>query len=95
MAKPGVSNLLAIYATFAGLELAEAEAHFTGKGYGHLKTEVAEAVIAELTPLQEKYNRLQNDPGYLRQIVTEGAQKARARASATLADVYHRVGLDA
>lgn len=94
-AKPGVSNLLALYATFAGVELAEAEAHFAGKGYGHLKTEVAEAVIAELTPLQEKYNRLQNDLGYLRQIVVEGAQKARVRACATLADVYHRVGLDA
>lgn len=94
-AKPGVSNLLAIYAAFANMDLAEAEAHFAGKGYGHLKTEVAEAVIAELTPLQEKYNRLLNDPGYLRKVVTEGADKARTRASATLADVYNRVGLNA
>ena len=93
--KPGVSNLLALYATFAGLDLPEAEAHFEGKGYGHLKTEVAEAVIAELTPLQTKYNQLQNDLPYLRQTVTDGAEKARVRARATLADVYHRVGLDA
>ncbi len=93
--KPGVSNLLALYATFCGGDLDGAEDHFAGKGYGHLKTEVAEAVIAELAPLQEKYTRLQNDPAYLRQVVTQGAEKARARAGATLADVYNRVGLDA
>ena len=92
-AKPGVSNLLALFTTFTGMSIQEAEAHFEGKGYGHLKTEVADAVIAELSPLQQEYRRLQNDPGYLEQIVTEGAEKARARASATLRDVYHRVGL--
>lgn len=93
--KPGVSNLLALFTTFTGMDLEAAEAHFAGKGYGHLKTEVAEAVIAELTPLQAKYTQLQADPGYLRKIVTEGAAKARVRASATLNDVYNRVGLDA
>ena len=54
---------------------------------------MADAVIAELSPLQQEYLRLQNDPGYLEQIVTEGAEKARVRASATLRDVYQRVGL--
>lgn len=94
-AKPGVSNLLVLFSTFAGMDLAQAEAHFEGKGYGHLKAEVAEAVIAELSPLQEKYRQLQNDPAYLRQIVEAGAAKARERAAATLADVYARVGLNA
>ena len=75
------------------MSIQEAEVHFEGKGYGHLKTEVADAVIAELSPLQQEYLRLQNDPGYLEQIVTEGAEKARVRASATLRDVYQRVGL--
>ncbi|NCB31899.1 MAG: tryptophan--tRNA ligase, partial [Clostridia bacterium] len=87
--KPGVSNLLALFATFTGMDLPAAEAHFEGKGYGHLKTEVAEAVIAELEPLQAKYAKLLNDSAYLRKIVTEGVEKARIRASATLADVYH------
>ena len=93
--KPGVSNLLALFTTFTGMDMPQAEAHFEGKGYGHLKTEVAEAVIAELTPLQAEYTRLQNDQAYLRAVVTEGAEKARVRAAATLADVYHKVGLDA
>lgn len=93
--KPGVSNLLSLFATFTGMDLPGAETYFAGKGYGHLKAEVAEAVIAELAPLQVKYNHLQNDPAYLRKIVTEGAKKARARAASTLADVYRRVGLDA
>ena len=56
---------------------------------------MAEAVIAELTPLQAEYKRLQGDPGYLRQVVDAGAEQARLRAAATLADVYSKVGLDA
>ncbi|MDR0840418.1 MAG: tryptophan--tRNA ligase [Christensenellaceae bacterium] len=93
-AKPGVSNLLAIYSVFANMTVPEAEAHFAGKGYGHLKTETAEAVIADLAPLQQTYNKLLAEEGYLREVIAKGAAQARARAAQTLADVYHKVGLD-
>lgn len=91
--KPGVSNLLSIYTSFTGLSMEQAVAHFEGKGYGHLKSEVAEAVIAVLSPLQNHYNKLLADPGYLNTVMEEGAEKARAKASETLKLVYERVGL--
>ena len=93
--KPGVSNLLAIYTTFTGKTMQEAEAEFEGKGYGHLKTAVADAVIAELTPVQNEFKRLVADEAYIRQVMAEGAEQARVAAAATLAKAYHAMGFDA
>ena len=73
----------------------EAEAEFEGKGYGHLKTAVADAVIAELTPVQNEFKRLVADEAYIRQVMAEGAEQARVAAAATLAKAYHAMGFDA
>ena len=91
--KPGVSNLLAIYTTFTGKTMLEAEAEFEGKG--HLKTAVADAVIAELTPVQNEFKRLAADAAFIRKVMEEGAEQARAAASVTLAKAYHAMGFDA
>ncbi len=91
--KPGVSNLLSIYTSFTGLTMDEAVAHFDGLGYGSLKTEVAEAVIAGLEPVQAEYKRVLADKAYLEKVITDGAEKARAQASRTLRKVYRKVGL--
>lgn len=93
--KPGVSNLLAIYTTFTGKTLPEAEAEFEGKGYGHLKTAVADAVIEELTPIQNEFKRLVSDEAYIRRIMEDGAEQARIATAATLAKAYHAMGFDA
>ena len=92
---PGVSILLAIYTTFTGKTLPEAEAEFEGKGYGHLKTAVADAVIEELTPIQNEFKRLVSDEAYIRRIMEDGAEQARIAAAATLAKAYHAMGFDA
>ena len=53
--KPGVSNLLGIHSALSGLSIKELEVHFEGKGYGVLKSEVAELIIENLTPVRKKY----------------------------------------
>ena len=73
----------------------EAEAEFEGKGYGHLKTAVADAVIEELTPVQNEFKRLVSDEAYIRRIMEDGAEQARIAAAATLAKAYHAMGFDA
>src|SRR5690625_3088375 len=73
--KPGVSNLLSIYASCKGISVESAEAYFADKRYGDLKTEVAEAVIETLTPIQERYQQLINSQE-LNDILTNGAEKA-------------------
>ncbi|HQU84167.1 MAG TPA: tryptophan--tRNA ligase [Pyrinomonadaceae bacterium] len=89
--RAGLLNLLTIYQVITGKSREEIEAHFAGKGYGHLKTELAEVVIEFLKPFQEKMAQI--DDAQLAQILDKGAEKARSVASQTLKDVYGKVGL--
>ncbi|MCT8674918.1 tryptophan--tRNA ligase [Glaesserella parasuis] len=90
--KPGVSNLLDILASVTGKTIPELETEFEGKMYGHLKTAVADEVSAMLSQLQERYHHFRNNEALLENIYREGAEKARTKAKATLADAYKKVG---
>lgn len=90
--KPGVSNLLSIYASCKNNSIEEVETHFAGKGYGDLKQEVADAVLEVIVPIQEKYETLINSPE-LDDILSEGAKKANEVAEITLAKVKKKMGL--
>lgn len=91
--KPGVSNLLTIYAVVTNKKIEDAVAEFAGKGYGELKQAVTDAVNAALAPLQETYHRVRRDKAYLNEIMASNAEKAREAASRTLAKVHRKVGL--
>lgn len=90
--KPGIANLLSILSATTGQSFEELENHFSGKMYGHLKVETAEAVCSLLEPIQQRYNSLRSDAGELERIMQIGANRARERASATLAKVYDALG---
>lgn len=90
--KPGVSNLLDILAAVTGKHVPELVTEFEGKMYGHLKVAVADAVVERLTPIRERTLELLDDPAELDRLLLHGAQKAREVASATVADVYAKVG---
>ncbi|WP_213993260.1 tryptophan--tRNA ligase [Sodalis sp. dw_96] len=90
--KPGVSNLLDILSGVTGKSIAELEQEFDGKMYGHLKGSVADAVSGMLIELQERYHAFRADDALLNRIMRDGADKARARARATLDKVYDAVG---
>ncbi|MBZ9611178.1 tryptophan--tRNA ligase [Rheinheimera maricola] len=90
--KPGVANLLSILSGVTGKPIAALEAEYEGKMYGHLKGDVADAVIALLEPVQRTFSELRADLPSLQSVMREGAQKARQRAAATLAKVNDAVG---
>lgn len=91
--KPGISNLMSIYSAVTGKSKEEIEKEFEGRGYGDFKTKVAETVIEELRPMQEKYKELINNPDYLESIYVKGAKRACDIANKTLEDVYKKVGM--
>ena len=90
--KPGVSNLLDLMSAVTDTPVEELVTHFEGKMYGHLKTEVAEAVVSFLKPIQAKYREYREDEAYLRSIFKIGAEKAHAKANETLRKAYSAVG---
>lgn len=92
LVKPGISNLLAILSGVTGKPVSELEQAFVGKMYSHFKTTVADEVSKMLTLLQFRYYALRTNETYLNQILRNGAEKASAQASITLAKVYEAVG---
>ena len=92
-AKPGVSNLMNIYAAITGKSYEEIEREFEGKGYGAFKPVVGEAVVELLRPIREETQRLLSDKAYLEGVYRAGAEKASYVAEKTLRKVYKKVGL--
>ena len=92
-AKPGVSNLMNIYSSVTGKSFDEIEREFEGQGYGVFKPAVGEAVIETLRPIREEAERMIADKAYLKDVYTDGAQRASAVARRTLRKVYKKVGL--
>lgn len=88
----GVKNLLHLQLALTGKTPEAIEKHYEGKQYGHLKVETAEIVIETLRPIREQTEKLLQDLGYLDDLLSEGAEKARTLASATLKRVYDRIG---
>ena len=91
--KPGVSNLMQIYASCTGESLEQVEKDFTGQGYGAFMTAVGEVVIETLRPIREESQRLIRDKSYLQDLCRNGAERASAVARRTLRKVYKKVGL--
>ena len=90
--KPGVANLMSIYAAVTGKTYDEIEKEFEGKGYGAFKPAVGDAVIEMLRPIREEATRLLADKAYLEGVCRAGAEKASYVAEKTLRKVYKKVG---
>jgi tryptophanyl-tRNA synthetase len=91
--KPGISNLIEILAAVRGAGPEAIESEFDGSGYGAFKAAVADAVVAYLKPVRERYEELRADEAELERTLAEGAEKARTIAADTLEDVRAAMGL--
>ncbi|MDM7855682.1 tryptophan--tRNA ligase [Cellulomonas alba] len=92
-AKPGVSNLLSIYSALSGRTITDLEGSYEGKGYGDLKKDLADVVVAFLEPFQARFHEFLDDPAQLDAVLADGAERAREIAAPVLARVYDRSGL--
>jgi tryptophanyl-tRNA synthetase len=90
--KPGVSNLLSLLSCATGESVERLVANYEGKMYGHLKGDVADAVVALVEPIQARYHQLRDDRSGLDAIMRAGADRASEKAAATLKSVYAAVG---
>ncbi len=91
--RPGLTNLLVMYAEVAGMEIKQVVQQFENKSYEALKSELAEVIIELLKPVQSEYNRVIQDKKYLSDILSNGAENASYRARKTISKVYRKIGL--
>jgi len=89
--KPGVSNLLELLAALRGGQPDEIAAGY--ESYGKLKSDAADAVLATVMPLQERYRALAHDPGAIRAVLAEGARRAGDVAARTMDAARSAIGL--
>ena len=89
--RPAITNLLTVYQLLTGKSSEEIEAHFEGRGYAQLKSELAEATVEFLRPFQERMSSIGDEE--LRRILAEGAEKARGIARETMRAVKERMGI--
>jgi tryptophanyl-tRNA synthetase len=89
----GVRNLLTIFQAFTGWDDDKMRAHFAGMRYGDLKKQVAEAVIGALEPIQKRYREIMAEPGFVAQVLENGAAKVRPIANDTVNKVKKAMGL--
>jgi tryptophanyl-tRNA synthetase len=91
--KAGISNLIEVMAVIRGADPADVEKEFDGQGYGPFKQAVADAVVDFLRPVRERYEELRPDEAMLERTLAEGAERARAMAAPTVAEVRARMGV--
>lgn len=91
---PGVDNLLTLYETLTASTREKALDHFEGKGYGALKTDVAELAIETVGRIQGRYNEIRADDSHVDKVLADGAQRAATVADRTLQQALQLVGLD-
>lgn len=91
--KPGISNLMEIYASVTNKSFEDIEKEFAGKGYGDFKIAVGEAVADELMPIQKRYNELLSDMSYIDECIKKNDEKAAYIAHKTLRKVQKKIGL--
>ena len=90
--KPGISNLLTIYSTFTGEKIESLVKKYEGKGYGDFKKDLAEVVKEFLISFQIKLNKITDKE--VREILVEGAKKAKPIAQKTLSEVKKAIGVN-
>jgi tryptophanyl-tRNA synthetase len=91
--KAGIANLIEILSVVRDVAPEEVEREFDGSGYGDFKSAVAEEVVAYLAPVRERYEELRADDAALEAALAQGAEKSRATAADTLADVREAMGV--
>ncbi len=92
--RPGVTNLLTIFRSLSGDKESDIEGHFAGKGYGDLKNELADLVVASIEPLQKRYREVTKDGGgYIDEVLGQSAERIRPVVEATMSRVRELMGL--
>jgi len=90
--KPGIKNLLNIYALLTDMKVKEIESKYIGKMYSVFKKDLSEIIVESLSPIRIKYNDLINNKDYLNEVLNKGQNTSNHIAMKCLSKVYRKIG---
>lgn len=90
--QPGVKNLITILNAITGMTIDQIEKKYEGQGYAQFKSDVAEAIVNELEPIQKRISEILNDKEYLESVYRKGAEKANYVANKMLRKMQKKIG---
>ncbi len=88
----GLRNLIDIYCAFSGQEPSQVVEKYKDESYANFKDDLAEIIVEELEPIQERYKKLVEDKDYLEEILAKGRDRAKSKTYRTVDKVYRKVG---
>jgi tryptophanyl-tRNA synthetase len=91
--RPAMTNLIELYSVSAGVGVAETEERFAGKTYAEFKAELADALVALVEPIGQRFHAIRNDKAFLSGVLKKGAEEANRRAMRTLRKAYKKIGV--
>ncbi|MEH1943807.1 MAG: tryptophan--tRNA ligase [Nostoc sp.] len=91
-ARPECNNLLTLYTLLSGKTKEDVAVECQDMGWGQFKPLLTDTIIEALKPIQEKYQSITADKGYLESVLRDGGEKARAIANQTLSQVKAALG---
>ncbi|KAF5387014.1 hypothetical protein D9615_002043 [Tricholomella constricta] len=91
--RPGTSNLLTILAACTDEDVQDVARRYEGKGHGHLKADVAEAVEQMIKYPRAEFERIRLETAFLEEVAQSGAERAKERSETTMQQVRERLGL--
>jgi tryptophanyl-tRNA synthetase len=90
--RPEAENLVGVYAALTGRTAQDVLSEFAGQGFGAFKPKLADLAVSVMGPIGGEMRRLLADPAEIDRILAAGAERARAAAEPTLAEVKRIVG---
>jgi tryptophanyl-tRNA synthetase len=90
--RPEADNLVGIYAGLADVSKQDVLARFGGAQFSGFKAALVDLAVEKLSPINGEMKRLLADPAEIDRLLVDGADRARAIATTTMAEVKDIVG---
>ncbi len=90
--RPDIANLLSIYSAMSDKKIEDIVQQYEGKGFADFKKDLSELAVEFISPITEKINHYLADEAYLKEVLVNGAEKAKIESQKTLDNVKEAIG---
>ena len=91
--RPEVKNLLNIFSSLNEEPILNILNNYSGKQFSDLKNDLSDLLINRLSPIRQELIKIDNDEGFLREVLNDGAIKAKEKSEKNIKEIKKIIGL--